>query len=938
MLVGLAAVLICVPGLRAEDALLTLGDFIIAIDTDLVSESSYPTGGNDERPAMILDGAADTKYLNFGEEYSGFIVIPTHGSSTVQSMMLTTANDAEERDPATYEIYGTNEPIVSANNSDGKGETWTLIASGSLALPVERLTAAPIAGFTNTTAYTAYKVLFPTVKNAAAANSMQVAEVALYETTDGTSPNILSEGGVVLAVDDNSASSYPVPSENPANILDGMPSSKYLNFGRDKSGFIVTPARGASAVQSMAICTANDVLDYAERNPTSYEIYGTNDPITSEDNSLGTAENWTLVAAGELALPLTNFTWGPVVSFTNATAYTSYKVLFPTVRDMNATGDAVTANSMQISEVTMYESTDGTGSNVLASGGIVLAIDPDSRSESFYAAAVAPPQAIDGSTLTQYTNTGGVNSGFIATPSVGLSIATSFKITTADTAPENDPAAWTLYGTVEPIVSADNSAGDLESWTAIASGTVDLPVERLTEGPVIPFTNTTAYTSYRMLFTNLRDASTAISMQMAEVQLFGTIVSQMPDQLLSPGDFIIAFDLDPDTSGSNYPANEDPPKAFDNNTGTKYLNFAMGNSGLIVTPTGGPSVVRSLVLTTANDWAQRDPASFALYGTNDAIVSINNSLGTAENWTLIAEGPLALPDARFTAGAPVTFDNATSYTSYKLLFPTIKDAPATNSMQIAEVALHTEPDGAGTNVLVAGSPVLAIDADVVPSSSYPAAESPANAIDRTTPAKYLNFGENNSGFIVQPSVGSTVVTSFKFITANDAPERDPAGWALYGTNDTIVSADNGHGDLESWTPIASGTMSLPAARQSAGSIVEFENTADYTAYRMVFTSVKDAAVANSMQFGEVQFYGTIGVACNKPFADGDGDGDVDQIDFATFQLCFTGAGGAATSHECRCLDRDKDTDVDTLDFAAFVYCVTGPAIPWTQESRPNCVP
>jgi hypothetical protein len=57
--------------------------------------------------------------------------------------------------------------------------------------------------------------------------------------------------------------------------------------------------------------------------------------------------------------------------------------------------------------------------------------------------------------------------------------------------------------------------------------------------------------------------------------------------------------------------------------------------------------------------------------------------------------------------------------------------------------------------------------------------------------------------------------------------------------------------------------------------------------------------------------------------DCDGDGDVDLVDFASFQLCFTGPGGVATA-ECGCSDTDDDDDVDLVDFANFQLLFTGP--------------
>jgi hypothetical protein len=70
--------------------------------------------------------------------------------------------------------------------------------------------------------------------------------------------------------------------------------------------------------------------------------------------------------------------------------------------------------------------------------------------------------------------------------------------------------------------------------------------------------------------------------------------------------------------------------------------------------------------------------------------------------------------------------------------------------------------------------------------------------------------------------------------------------------------------------------------------------------------------------------------CNDPFADADGDGDVDQSDFGRWQACETGDGGGVPPG-CGCFDRDEgglgDGDIDGDDALAFEACATGPGIP-----------
>ncbi len=66
-------------------------------------------------------------------------------------------------------------------------------------------------------------------------------------------------------------------------------------------------------------------------------------------------------------------------------------------------------------------------------------------------------------------------------------------------------------------------------------------------------------------------------------------------------------------------------------------------------------------------------------------------------------------------------------------------------------------------------------------------------------------------------------------------------------------------------------------------------------------------------------------ACNDPFADVDGDEDVDQEDFGVVQACHTGPGGGVPAG-CGCFNRDADNDIDEDDLTAFEECASGPAI------------
>jgi hypothetical protein len=147
--------------------------------------------------------------------------------------------------------------------------------------------------------------------------------------------------------------------------------------------------------------------------------------------------------------------------------------------------------------------------------------------------------------------------------------------------------------------------------------------------------------------------------------------------------------------------------------------------------------------------------------------------------------------------------------------------------------------------------------------SSPAAEVVSNAIDNTT-SKYLNYGTDGdqvppfvgpAGFVVTPAMGSTLVTAVRVYTANDSPERDPAGFKLEGSTDGGAT----------FSLITSNALTLPNDRNALALAldpvnqpnqeVRFANSRSFTTYRWSVSTVKNNSVANSMQVGEVELLG-----------------------------------------------------------------------------------
>lgn len=176
---------------------------------------------------------------------------------------------------------------------------------------------------------------------------------------------------------------------------------------------------------------------------------------------------------------------------------------------------------------------------------------------------------------------------------------------------------------------------------------------------------------------------------------------------------------------------------------------------------------------------------------------------------------------------------------------------------LAVILVAVSIDSAQADVTVPGDPLVRVDGSGG-APDPPPAEVVSHAIDDNT-QKYLNFNELNTGFIVTPSMGATVVTGLRLYTANDAEERDPASYLLEGSNNGVPGP---------FTTISQGALSLPPERNNSGipipdpvdplfnyQEINFSNVIPYTSYRLIFPTIKDAASANSMQIGEVEFLG-----------------------------------------------------------------------------------
>src|SRR5204863_5188359 len=100
----------------------------------------------------------------------------TGGSASLilNGLTFSAGNDAAERDPMTFTLYGSTTPLAAGPIVLS---TLTLIVANAptgFATDPGRNTFSSLQTLANSTAYAGYVLYFPTVRNSAAANSMQI--------------------------------------------------------------------------------------------------------------------------------------------------------------------------------------------------------------------------------------------------------------------------------------------------------------------------------------------------------------------------------------------------------------------------------------------------------------------------------------------------------------------------------------------------------------------------------------------------------------------------------------------------------------------------------------------------------------------------------------------------------------------------------------------
>lgn len=285
----------------------------------------------------------------------------------------------------------------------------------------------------------------------------------------------------------------------------------------------------------------------------------------------------------------------------------------------------------------------------------------------------------------------------------------------------------------------------------------------------------------------------------------------------------------PSGVGSNgnanvYPSNQPPAAALDNNSATKFANYARTSVGFITTlASNGPAVVRGIRFQTADDFPERDPLSVVLHGAN--VASPNAALSNVV-WTPIYSGVsgLGVDPGRQAFGATITFTNNAAFNTYRLLSSGIRVGTATN-VQIGEVELI----GFTTNVSPGEITVPAVGPLTTVAGSYPSQQLVAE----------------RNGVIDQVTVTLSNVTHSRLEdldillvspTGQAVKLLSDAGGAGGVANVTLTFADSAEAFVPGGGPVASGAFK-PTDTNPAGDPDIFPAPAVFTDLQTTLASL-----------------------------------------------------------------------------------------------------
>jgi T5SS/PEP-CTERM-associated repeat protein/autotransporter-associated beta strand protein len=268
---------------------------VVSNDLVVATSTNSPAG---QTADYAIDGLVGTKYVNLDITNTGFTVYPS-GNRIVTELSLISADDHPEGDPASFVLSGSSD-----------GTNFVVIASNSVPLFPARNSLQTFS-FTNTVAYNAYRLIFPTVQDPATANSMQIAEVELLPYADLTTPAT----SLSLALP---AAATLASSDAPGALLDrqlAQPSNNLIVLN-DSDIVTATITPMPSILKGFEIIGGYQDLSHPGSTPPTITLEATSDGV-----------DYDILGVFTPAAPASNLEIQQFALLTNMTVYTRYQLL-----------------------------------------------------------------------------------------------------------------------------------------------------------------------------------------------------------------------------------------------------------------------------------------------------------------------------------------------------------------------------------------------------------------------------------------------------------------------------------------------------------------------------------------------------------------------------------------------------------------------------------
>ncbi len=517
--------------------------------------------GPAEDELKVFDGDINTKWLDNTAVPSAadpaWVQIQFAAAVPVSVLGITSANDADSRDPENFNIQASND-----------GASWITLGEFAGVSFDERFETRDFA-FTNSLPFTHYRIEI--TKNKGDDSLMQIAEIELLGPIYPGMNHALG-GGTITARGSIS------PAEDGPKVFDGDVNTKWLDNTAVPSAaepaWVQITFALPEAVDSLAITSANDA---DSRDPENFDLQASNDGGTT----WLTLGEWAGQSFDE-RFQRQSFT------LNNGLAFGTYR--------FNVTKNKGDDSLMQIAEIELIGPDDPATDKSSSPGVLITARGAISPAED-------GPMAFDDDVMTKWLDNTAVPSA--ADPAwVQIELAQPAAVnflglTSANDADSRDPENFNVQGSNDGTFWAT-----LGEWSGVA---FDERFQRQT----FRVANDVGFTFYRFNVTKNKGDDSL--MQIAEIELVGPPFVAIDYSGVAGAVYSARASISPAESETSAFDDDQNTKWLDNGGVPIAADPAWVQVDL-----PQPAIVNALALTSANDADSRDPENFDIQGSNDA--------------------------------------------------------------------------------------------------------------------------------------------------------------------------------------------------------------------------------------------------------------------------------------------------------------------------------